>query len=405
MPRDANGNYTLPAGNPVVSGTIITTIWANPTMQDLGNEITNSLSRNGEGGMLVPFQNIDGTLGTPGMTWINDTKSGFYRAETNDMRATINGIARQRWTETTVQIWDDVAKLWHDIATTNNVVGVYLPLTGGALTGQLLITQPDQAMIIKPDLVTEASFIRFQDFESSNIGYVGKGSTGNDDIQITASVSALGLNGATAVNITAPLLNVSNKLHIQNYIEMFAETDATNTILFFHDELGVERGRLMALVNGGMTLSSVLANVLLESPTAINLTAPIVNVSSDMTVTGDVTGLKAPTAAGHLTRKDYVDDAVAAVGQVFSGGFTAAGVSLGLPAGWSVAHGATAGNYRITHNLGIPRDGLCLVATGDEPGFVVNEVNGANDNLLIIQTFDDSPFILDMRVNFTVTIL
>ena len=57
MPRDANGNYTLPPSNPVIAGTPITASWANPTMQDLGQEITNSLSRNGEGGMLVPFKN------------------------------------------------------------------------------------------------------------------------------------------------------------------------------------------------------------------------------------------------------------------------------------------------------------------------------------------------------------
>ena len=52
MPRDAGGNYTLPGGNPVVTGTVITSTWANPTMSDIANEITNSLSRNGQGGML-----------------------------------------------------------------------------------------------------------------------------------------------------------------------------------------------------------------------------------------------------------------------------------------------------------------------------------------------------------------
>ena len=56
MPRDSAGNYTLPAGNPVLSSTIIDTSWANPTMEDLGDSLTNSLSRNGEGGMLVPFK-------------------------------------------------------------------------------------------------------------------------------------------------------------------------------------------------------------------------------------------------------------------------------------------------------------------------------------------------------------
>lgn len=51
MSRDASGNYNLPAGNPVVSGTVITTAWANPTMADLGSALTDSLSRTGKGGM------------------------------------------------------------------------------------------------------------------------------------------------------------------------------------------------------------------------------------------------------------------------------------------------------------------------------------------------------------------
>ncbi|GAF72642.1 unnamed protein product, partial [marine sediment metagenome] len=58
MPRDGSGNYTLPSGNPVVSGTLITPSWANPTMSDLGNEMTDSLSRSGKGGMTVAFQNV-----------------------------------------------------------------------------------------------------------------------------------------------------------------------------------------------------------------------------------------------------------------------------------------------------------------------------------------------------------
>jgi hypothetical protein len=55
MPRNSSGVYTLPAGNPVVADTIIDVDWANPTMADLGNEITLSLPRNGSAGMLGPL--------------------------------------------------------------------------------------------------------------------------------------------------------------------------------------------------------------------------------------------------------------------------------------------------------------------------------------------------------------
>lgn len=55
MPRNANGTYVLPAGNPVVPGTLIESTWANPTMSDLGNEITQSLPRNGSAPMTGPL--------------------------------------------------------------------------------------------------------------------------------------------------------------------------------------------------------------------------------------------------------------------------------------------------------------------------------------------------------------
>lgn len=47
MSRDSNGTYTLPAGNPVTSGAVITSSWANNTLSDIGTEITNSLDKSG----------------------------------------------------------------------------------------------------------------------------------------------------------------------------------------------------------------------------------------------------------------------------------------------------------------------------------------------------------------------
>ena len=51
MPRSASGAYTLPAGNPVLTGTVISSGgWGNPTLSDLAAEMTDSLSRSGQGG-------------------------------------------------------------------------------------------------------------------------------------------------------------------------------------------------------------------------------------------------------------------------------------------------------------------------------------------------------------------
>ena len=79
MPRDSAGNYTLPAGNPVITGTTITSDWANNTMTDVGSEITNSLSRNGQGGMLAPLQFVNGNAVQPAMAYVQEPSLGWFR--------------------------------------------------------------------------------------------------------------------------------------------------------------------------------------------------------------------------------------------------------------------------------------------------------------------------------------
>lgn len=79
MPRDINGNYTLPSGNPVVSGTVITADeWANPTLGDVAAALTGSLARNGEGGMTAPLKLTAGSAAAPGLAFTDSTNTGLY---------------------------------------------------------------------------------------------------------------------------------------------------------------------------------------------------------------------------------------------------------------------------------------------------------------------------------------
>jgi len=48
MARNGSGTYTLPAGNPVVTGTTISSTWANNTLNDIGNAMTASLAYDGQ---------------------------------------------------------------------------------------------------------------------------------------------------------------------------------------------------------------------------------------------------------------------------------------------------------------------------------------------------------------------
>jgi hypothetical protein len=48
MSRNGSGTYTLPAGNPVVTGTTISSNWANNTLTDIATALSNSIAADGQ---------------------------------------------------------------------------------------------------------------------------------------------------------------------------------------------------------------------------------------------------------------------------------------------------------------------------------------------------------------------
>ena len=48
MSRNGTGTYSLPAGNPVVTNTVISTTWANTTLTDLATAMTGSVASDGQ---------------------------------------------------------------------------------------------------------------------------------------------------------------------------------------------------------------------------------------------------------------------------------------------------------------------------------------------------------------------
>ncbi len=105
MSRSTSGTYTLPiTGNPVVSGTTVSSTWANATLSDLATEMTSSLDRSGRGPMLQPLQVQDGAVGAPSYTFQNETDSGLYRAGSKNFVFAVNGVAVARFQDTKTTI-------------------------------------------------------------------------------------------------------------------------------------------------------------------------------------------------------------------------------------------------------------------------------------------------------------
>jgi hypothetical protein len=91
MPRKSAGKHSLPAGQPVVSGTTIAATVHNALAGDLSAEISSSLDRSGRGGMLAPLRVPDGSLPAPTLSFTNETGTGLRRAGTGDLRVGVLG--------------------------------------------------------------------------------------------------------------------------------------------------------------------------------------------------------------------------------------------------------------------------------------------------------------------------
>jgi hypothetical protein len=144
MPRDGSGNYTLPAGNPFVTGTTISSTTMNNTLTDIATALTGSLSRSGQGGMLVAFQNLSGISASPGITWSSDTASGFYLPSAGEMRATMGATIVSRWTAANFFQWSqDNGSTWKSpLPTVAPVVssgGLTVSAGGANITGGLTV--------------------------------------------------------------------------------------------------------------------------------------------------------------------------------------------------------------------------------------------------------------------------
>ena len=122
MSRNGSGTYTLPAGNPVVSGTTISSTWANTTLNNIAAALTDSLAADGQttatGNLKMGTNRItglgDGIANTDAATYgqLTSAVSGLGTMSTQDADAvaitggTINGTTVGATTASTGKFTD-----------------------------------------------------------------------------------------------------------------------------------------------------------------------------------------------------------------------------------------------------------------------------------------------------------
>lgn len=199
MPRDSNGNYTLPAGNPVISGTTITSSWGNQTLTDIGTVLTASLDRSGNGGMLAPFKIVDGVAGAPGLAFAAEPATGLFRLGGNSVGLSIGGALSYTFTPTTLVLSGQrVTMNSPGSGTTLTIIGANVGPTAPPL---MIQTNSGGFTLVSSDGANTEAFIGFGGVSHE----VQIGSVGNFGIAlVTSNTERVTVSSSGTVNINPP---------------------------------------------------------------------------------------------------------------------------------------------------------------------------------------------------------
>lgn len=118
MSRDGSGIYSLPAGNPVVTGTTISSTTHNTTLTDIANALTASIAKDGQ---TTPTANLP--MGTYRHTGVS------------------NGTARDQYA-TLAQLQDGGAQYVGSVSGTDTITGSLTPAIAAYATGMVVVLTP-----------------------------------------------------------------------------------------------------------------------------------------------------------------------------------------------------------------------------------------------------------------------
>lgn len=166
MPRNAAGVFSLASAyNPVITDELITAIWANTTLSDMGQALSDSLDRNGRGGMLAPFRLSDGTEALPGLAFLNESNTGFARLAAGTVSGVVAAAEVLRLQATSAQFYQPPRYSADPIAADDLVRLVFLQTNYARIDG-VTFTGPPQwatpptasAHLTNKDYVDELAF-------------------------------------------------------------------------------------------------------------------------------------------------------------------------------------------------------------------------------------------------------
>lgn len=212
MAFNGSGTYNLPAGNPVVTGTTISSSTTNTTNSDIATALTNCITRDGQS---TPSANLP--MNAKKLTGLaaGTTAGDSVRYEQIQY---INSVASAGTSGQVLTSAGTGAPTW---TTPTSPAGTYLALAGGTMTGSLTL----DAYTEKVATLATSGTIALNPATGTTLSCAAAGTiTFTDSLSSGQSISLLLTNGSsytinwptttwvTAAGNTAPTLSASNTL-------------------------------------------------------------------------------------------------------------------------------------------------------------------------------------------------
>ena len=270
MSRNGSGTYTLPSGNPVVTGTTISSTWANNTLTDIATAITGSIAADGQTPITGALVGASGTVefGGVGQTKIPSGTTAQRAASPTD------GMIRYN---TDLQQYEGYKNgAWSIFG--NGAGGTLFSDTVTATQGQTLITMPTGYVLGGDNLSVYVNGSR----QIYNVNYT--------ETSTTSFTFSSGLNEGDLVNYT---IGASTSLSVNSASVLYNQggTGAVDTNVEAKQQETVSVKDFGAVGDGTTDDTASIQNALDAStqvyfPSGTYLINSALTLSSNATLTG-----------------------------------------------------------------------------------------------------------------------
>jgi hypothetical protein len=276
MARNGAGTYALPAGNPVVNGTVISDTWANTTLSDISTALTASIANDGQTPVLANLP-----MGTHKLTGL---AAGTASGDSVALDANAN-VAQNNFVQ--------------GYTTTATAAGTTTLLASS--TGQQFFTGATTQIVQMP--VTSTLTLGHTYLIANNSsGIITVNSSGGNQIILIPPYSNATLTCILTSGTTASSWH--GDIQVQ-------QTNATGSVIM---PVGTTAQRDAAPIDGLFRFNSTTPAPEMYYSAGWNTIATTANAiltTTDQTKTGTL-GVNAATAAAHAVRLDQVTPAIIA---------------------------------------------------------------------------------------------